>query len=287
MADNEIRQFDNSAWMSSVPGIDNLKLIDIVWPGAHNAGMDKKAPNHDAAVGIWTNCQNDSFSWQLVNGARAFDIRLGYAANRKQPFYFHHNGFRSPRELNELIDAVIMFLARNPDEFIVLDFHQLGDGAKDFDYKALSELLVHRLGPRVLRRSDAAKTLGEIKRSSTLRRIIMAALVQPEMDIDYFWPPIPHKWHKSTFSSVAEVRRLVAKTVEEAPYRTPFLWSLSVTSYSVIGPVRIPSVIDNWFSRTQDVTSRCSIINTDFFDESDIVRHCADATRIKAARDDD
>ena len=71
---------DKQTWMSNTLEIDQLKLTDIVWPGVHNAGMDKKAPNYDVVTGNWTACQNDTFSWQLANGARAFDIRLGHRA---------------------------------------------------------------------------------------------------------------------------------------------------------------------------------------------------------------
>lgn len=32
--------------VSNVLDIDRIKLTDVVWPGAHNAGMDKQAPNY-------------------------------------------------------------------------------------------------------------------------------------------------------------------------------------------------------------------------------------------------
>jgi len=217
---------DKPFWMSKTLGIEQLKLTDIVWSGFHNCGMDKKAPNHEALVGNWTNCQNDTFLWQLANGARAFDIRLGYDAGTS--FYFHHNGFRSGHLLEELIDALLLFLDRNPDEFIVLDFHQLGDGDK------------------------------------------------------YFWPRIPHKWHESTFSAPRELQRYIAQTLEDVPYET-FLWSLSATTYSLLGgPGNIKRQINDWFNTTGNWVTRCSIISTDFFDESDIVRYCWSATSMKA-----
>ena len=78
---------DKQTWMSQVLDIDQLKLTDIVWPGTHNSGMDKKAPNYEVVLGHWTTCQNDSFAWQLDNGARAFDIRLGCTAGPQRPLY--------------------------------------------------------------------------------------------------------------------------------------------------------------------------------------------------------
>lgn len=283
MARNQIERFNKNTWMSNALDIDRLKLTDIVWPGTHNAGMDKKAPNYEVVVGNWVTCQNDSFAWQLANGARAFDIRLGYTAGLDQSvFYFHHNGFQSHRELDELIDAVLAFLDQNPDEFIVLDFHQLGDGAKSFDYKKLNDLLVRRLGPRVIAPSDAFKTVGELKRSSSRRRIVMAAPYTPSLDGEYFWGRITHKWHDKTFTAPAELERHIAQTLKDAPYDT-FLWSLSATSYSLLGgPQDIKHHINRWFSTTRDWVTRCSIISTDFFDESDIVHYCWIATSMKA-----
>ena len=273
---------DKQKWMSNVLDIDQLKLTDIVWPCTHNAGMDKKAPSQDAVLGHWTSCQNDSFAWQLTNGARAFDIRLGYTQGPEPVFYFHHNSFRSERVLEELIDAVLVFLDRNPEEFLVLDFHQLGNGDELFDHKKLSDRLVRRLGLRVVHPYDAVKTVGELKRSSPHRRIVMAAAHTPGLDDNYFWPRIPHKWHDSTFTDTAELQRHIATTLEHAPYET-FLWSLSATTYSLLGgPGNIKHRINDWFNTTRGWVTRCSIISTDFFEDSEIVRYCWIASSLKA-----
>jgi 1-phosphatidylinositol phosphodiesterase len=277
---NSIDFPDKPSWMSNALDIEQLKLTDIVWPGIHNCGMDKQAPNYEALVGNWTSCQNDTFLWQLANGARAFDIRLGYNAGTS--FYFHHNGFRSGCLLEELIDALLLFLDRNPDEFMVLDFHQLGDGDKSFDHKQLNDMLVRRLGLRVVLPEDSLKTLGELKRASPWRRIIMAAVHNPGLDDKYFWPRIPHKWRQNTFTDPRELQRYIARTLEDAPYET-FLWSLSATTYSLLGgPGHLKHHINDWFNTTGNWVTRCSIISSDFFDESDIVRYCWSATSMKA-----
>ncbi|MBV4518974.1 phospholipase [Pseudomonas sp. SWRI74] len=283
MTDKRTRLLDKQTWMSNTLDINLLKLTDIVWPGAHNAGMDKKAPNHDAVFGNWTSCQNDTFAWQLANGARAFDIRLGYAAAAdRSGFYFHHSGFRSNRDLDELIDALLLFLDRNPDEFIVLDFHQLADGDKYFDHKKLNDLLVRRLGLRLVLPIDGLKTVGELKRASSQRRVVLAAAIVTGLDDTYFWPRIPHKWHDRTFTDIAELQRYIARTLVDAPYET-FLWSLSATTYSLLGgPGHLKRYLNDWFSTTGNWVTRCSIISTDFFDESDIVRYCWSATSMKA-----
>lgn len=274
---------NKTKWMSSVLDIDRLKLTELIWPCTHNSGMDKKSPNYDVVIGNWTTCQNDSFAWQLANGVRAFDIRIGYTEGRDQSiFYFHHNGYQSHRVLDELIDATSTFLDQNPDEFIVFDFHQMGDGTKRFDHKKLNDLLVSRLGHRVIPPEDATKTVGELKRVSTRRRVVLAAHVVTGLDDDYFWPRIPHKWSGETFTDTAELERHISRELQDAPFET-FLWSLSATSYGFLsGPQDIKNHINNWFNPTRDWVTRCSIISTDFFDESDIVRYCWSATSMKA-----
>ncbi|MFJ2324530.1 phospholipase [Pseudomonas sp. NPDC087690] len=274
---------DKQTWMSQVLDIDQLKLTDIVWPGTHNSGMDKKAPNYEVVLGHWTTCQNDSFAWQLDNGARAFDIRLGCTAGPQRPlYYFHHNGFQSHRVLDELVEAVAAFLDRNPDEFIVLDFHQLGDGNKPFDRQRLSDFMLNRLGSRLIPHMDSITTIGELKRSSSKRRIVMAAPYSPEQDRNYFWPQIPHKWNKKVFTDTTALGLHIEKSLEGTPHET-FIWSLPATCYSLLGgPSDIKKQLNDWFHSSRGWVTRCSIISTDFFDESEIVRNCWVANSMKA-----
>lgn len=231
---------DTQRWMSDVLDIDHLKLTDLIWPGVHNAGMDKKAPNYEVIIGNWTTCQNDSFAWQLAKGGRAFDLRLGFRpGSPKGEFYFHHNGYQSHRVLDELIDAVNAFLERNPDEFIVLDFHQLRDGEQHFDFRQFSDLLVQRLGSRVISPLDEHKTIGELKAASSRKRIVMAASGSVELDMEYFFSRIPHRWSGARLTDVDALRRHVAQTLD-TPRFGSYVWSLTATSYTFLGgPVDI------------------------------------------------
>ena len=269
-------------WMSNILEVDTLKLTDIVWPCAHNAGMDKKAPNYDVIVGTWTTCQNDSFAFQLANGIRAFDLRLGYREDDGQPvFYFHHRGFESHRRLDELIDAVLAFIDRHEHEFIVLDFHELGDD-QPFDSRKLGETLMSRLGSRCVLAMDAWKTIGQLKADSSLRRIVMSAPPLPGVNGSHFWPRIPHKWSGSLFTNADELRRHIGTTLQNLSNEA-FLWSLSATGYSLLrGPLPLKDEINDWFNTAGDWVTRCSLINVDFFDESKIVQYCWSASSMKA-----
>lgn len=275
--------FNLNRWMSNTLNIDQLKLTDIVWPGTHNSGMDKKAPNYDVIFGNWTTCQNDSFTYQLANGARAFDIRLGYRQALDQSiFFFHHNGFQSHRVLYELTDAIVAFLDRNPDEFIVLDFHELGVDHDFFPYDQFSAFLTERLGPRIIHAADADKTVGELKQASQQRRVVLAASHVRGMNENLFWPKVHRKWSRKNLSNADELQSFIGKTLEDAPVGR-FLWALSATTYSALGgPQDVHQQINEWFHASRDWVTRCSIISTDFFEESDIVRYCWIATSMKA-----
>ncbi|SDT60829.1 PI-PLC domain-containing protein [Pseudomonas prosekii] len=274
---------DTQCWMNKVLDIDRLKLTDLIWPGVHNAGMDKKAPNYEVIVGNWTTCQNDSFAWQLAKGARAFDLRLGYTpASPAGTFYFHHNGHQSHRVLDELLDAVNNFLERNPDEFIVLDFHQLRDGDQPFDFKQFNDLVKLRLGARTIAPDDDEKTIGELKAASSKKRVVLASRYSVDLDLDYFWSSVPHRWSGSRLTNVAELRQHIVTTLD-TPRFGSYLWSLTATSYSFLGgPVDIKEHINDWFHSSRDWVTQCSIISTDFFDESEIVGYCWVANSMKA-----
>jgi len=283
MPNSPTSNVNKQRWMSKVPDIDRLKLIDLIWPGVHNAGMDKKAPNYDVIIGNWTTCQNDSFAWQLANGARAFDLRLGYRPGTpKGEYYFHHNGYQSHRVLDELIDAVNGFLDRNPDEFIILDFHQLRDGEQDFDYRQFSNLLVRRLGARAISPQHEHMTVGELKAASSQKRVVLAASDSVELDMEYFWNRIPHRWSGSRLTDISALRQHIVRTLD-TPRFGSYLWSLTATSYTFLGgPVDIKQHINDWFHSSRDWVTRCSIISTDFFDESEIVGYCWVANSMKA-----
>ncbi|WP_347906031.1 phospholipase [Pseudomonas purpurea] len=275
---------NKQGWMGEVLNVDAMKLTDIIWPSAHNCGMDKKAPNYDVATGNWTTCQNDSFSWQLSHGARVFDIRLGYKRGWDQGiFYFHHNGHESHRVLEELIDAVLSFLAQHSTEFIILDFHQLGDGDKPFNYTAFNDLLVGRLGSRIIPTANTGKPIAELKRISSLQRIVLRAPALRVLNDIFFGYTIPHKWSGQTFTDAEDLKTHISRTLDST-HTTPGLWSLSATSFTFLGgPVDIKHHINDWFHSSRDWITRCSIINTDFIDESEIVRYCWIGSSMKGA----
>ncbi|MCP1496033.1 1-phosphatidylinositol phosphodiesterase [Pseudomonas migulae] len=279
------RNFNPNNWMSDIPIIDSLSLAELVLPGAHNAGVDKKASYTALGISHWAACQNNSFYYQLTHGARALDLRLEYAVGGDGvgTFWFQHNGFRSSRSLESLIMSVIRFLDENPDEFIILDFHQLNPGNQRFDYKEFNRLLLTHLGNRLIPSTHVFLTLGQLKQASHARRVMVAAENHTELDSTYFCEYIEHEWSGIGTASVSELNVHITKVMKFPPGGS-LPWSLSATSYNVAeGPVNIREHLDRWFDPAlSDWVLNSNIINADFFETSNLVRHCRTANLIKA-----
>lgn len=280
-----VERYTLNNWMSNIPVIDSLSLGELVLPGAHNAGMDKKAPNYDIFSGHWLTCQNDSFYYQLTQGARALDLRLGYERTRagNDRFYFHHNGGESFRYLENLFNDVNRFLQENPDEFIVLDVHELTSGNTPFDHKAFNGLVLKHLEHRIITSGNSHLSLRQLKQVSRLRRVLVAAYVHPDLDSTYFHRQIKHKWSGISDTSVSELKTYITEVMESPP-ASVMPWSLSATSYNLLGgPVNIKEHLDEWFNPlVRNWIRKCSIVNADFFEESDLIHHCRQGNLIKA-----
>ncbi|WP_223480036.1 MULTISPECIES: phospholipase [unclassified Pseudomonas] len=279
------QSFTTNSWMTQLPAIDSLSLAELVLPGAHNAGVDKKASYAAPGISHWAACQTHTFYYQLTQGARALDVRLEYVigSNGVGTFWCQHNGFRSSRSLEDLITSVIRFLQENPDEFIVLDFHQLNAGNQAFDHREFNRLLMTHLGDRIIPYTNAGLTLGQLKRASHARRVLVAAEYHPSFDATLFCRYIPHEWSGIGTTSISELNAHISQVMRYPP-TSDMPWSLSATSYHAVGgPVNIGEQLDQWFDpAVSEWILKCSIINADFFEASNLVSHCRMANLIKA-----
>jgi 1-phosphatidylinositol phosphodiesterase len=283
-----LENLKNSQWMAATPSIDSMVLGELILPGAHNSGVDKKATYAAPAIAHWAACQNNSFLEQLQNGARALDLRLEYDIDSRGvgTFWFQHSGIRSSRSLENLIMQLIRFLEANPDEFVLLDFHELAAGNSAFDYREFNRFLTVHLGPRVIPSSNRHLTLDQLKKESRVQRVWLAAARHPALDREFFLPDIEHFWSGIGTTSVSELQAHIANVLR-APYFSSMPWSLSATSYTIaMGPLDIKEHLDRWFHPDNSWVHSCSIINADFFEESRLVQNCRTANIIRAQQRD-
>jgi len=272
-------------WMSATPAIDGLTLGQLTLPGAHNSGSDWKASWPLIPGAHWLACQHDSFHAQLNQGARALDIRLTYDAGAEGlgKFRMHHNGYRNDRSLGHLVTDVNNFVSENPNEFIILDFHKLeGD---PFDFVYFNNMVIHFLGHRIIPPQNLSMSLAQLKKISPLQRILVAAPYNRALNRTVFCEEIEHKWSGSGVTDTAQLEQHIIG-VMKAPPKTLSPWSLSATSYSALGgPVDIHKELDSWFDpNNSDWATKCSIINADFFNESQIVSYCRRVNLTKAGK---
>lgn len=274
-----------NSWMREIPVIDNLSLGELVLPGAHNAGVDSAASYPTAELKHWFACQTDSFLYQLTHGARALDLRLECERGRdgSSYFWFQHGGLRSSRTLADLIADTLEFLNKNPDEFIIFDFHELNAGNRMFDYETFNRLLIKDLGDRIIPGKNLHLPLGQLKEHSRRQRLLLCALNHTVLDKNYFNRQIKHKWSDIDTADIDELFAYITQVMKSPPSGA-MPWSLSATSYNALwGPMPIGGVLDRWFDPSiSDWPLKSSIINVDFLERSNLVMNCRAANIINA-----
>jgi 1-phosphatidylinositol phosphodiesterase len=272
-------------WMSATPAIDTLSLAELTLPGTHNAGSDWKASWPLIPGAHWLACQHESFYSQLRHGSRVLDVRLTYDAGAQGlgKLCIHHNGYRNGRIFGHLFNDVERFLQENPNEFIILDFHELSGDAFDFDY--FNKMVMHFFRHRLIPAQHHTLSLGQLKQLSASQRIVVAAPRHRAIDSNVFIRQIEHQWSGIATTNVAELKQHITKVLRYPPGAwAP--WSLSATSYSALGgPVDIHDELNAWFDpNNSDWATLCNIINVDFIEESNIVSYCRTANLKKAAK---
>jgi 1-phosphatidylinositol phosphodiesterase len=285
MNNDTLNNYALNNWMAATPTIDTLSLCELTLPGTHNAGCDRKASYPTIPGAHWLACQHDSFYAQLNNGARALDVRLDFVFDEPGlgKFRFQHNGYRSSRTLGDLITDVDRFLQENPDEFIVLDFHELKGGQQPFDYHFFNAMMLRFLGERMIPSNNLHLSLGQLKKLSKVQRVLVAAEGYWQLDRTWFCEKIEHKWSGIADTNAAELEKHIIDVLKNPP-GTWAPWSLSATCYSIAGgPVDIKGHLTWWFDLAKrDWATKCNIINVDFIEESKIVSYCRTASLIKA-----
>ena len=272
-------------WMAATPAIDTLSLCELTLPGTHNAGSDWKASWPLIPGAHWLACQHESFYAQLSRGSRALDIRLMYDADAQGlgKFCIHHNGYRNGRTLGHLVTDVEKFLRDNPNEFIILDFHELKED--QIDFANFNSMMMLFLGHRLIPGKNQSLSLHQLKKISSVQRILVAAPWRAALDQNVFVREIEHKWSGSSITDTAQLEMHIINVLKYPPGKwAP--WSLSATSYSGLGgPVDIHDELNSWFDpKKSDWASKCNIINVDFIEESNIVSYCRTVNLTKASK---
>lgn len=275
----------NRNWMKATPNIDSLSLSKMCLPGTHNAGSDWKASYAFLPGAHFLACQHDSFYAQLNHGARALDLRLACLSSKKgiDRFRFCHDKYLSSRTLGDLFRDLKQFLGENPDEFVILDFHELSSSEGQFNYKEFNDLIKFFIGSLIIETGETHRSLATLKRDSISKRVLLTGPSHPDLDYNLFAPQIEHQWVGKGSFLTGTLKSYITEVMQQSHSQwRP--WSLSAAVYTVpIGPVDIHDELNEWFDpRKSDWASKCNIINVDFIEESNIVAYCREANIAKA-----
>ncbi|CAI8707047.1 Phospholipase [Pseudomonas sp. IT-P74] len=278
------------SWMAATPSIDNLTLLELVWPGAHNAGVDYdfSYPAYLQPAKHWFVCQDGPFIQQLNEGVRALDLRF-YSNEHWQGARkfntFHGYNTLTGRSLTELFKSLNFFLDENPDEFVVLDISKLqGHDELEFDYKGFQEAIMSELGTRLIPKKNCHLTLGKLKQTSHLQRIVFACGWHPDLDSPLYWPKVKSRWSGNDITSPEALKQFIERTLLSPPDKNSF-WSLSATSYGKLtGVKRITQELNDWFGPNSGWAPKCSIINADFIGDTQLVAYCREINFFRGMR---
>lgn len=276
---------DYARWMTeSVPGIEHLKLYELVLASTHNAGVDQK--NVGWPTDQWGACQDDSFAYQLNNGARVLDLRLyrniDEIATPKE-FIFKHGSYHASRYLNDCLQAVRVFAQQNPREFVILDFHEVH--AADGEQK-INSAIIDIIGEHRLPKDASNLTIGEIRNKYPGKNVITAW----SNTLSYTtWPKIYHQWIGESIVSDSDLDTFILAAMQTPP--TGKLWSMQAVGFSTLnGPIRYDAnkvfwtkFFDEKFYNNYRHPTKGNIINVDFLVGTGAVQKCINATRMRAA----
>ncbi len=126
----DLKDYQNSNWMSYIK--DDVKLIDIVIPGSHDAGT--------CSTNYLGRTQGYDIATQLEMGARYFDLRVN---KTKDDYYLYHEYFNGENFIDAL-NHLTTFINTNKEETLILDFQHF-KGESEIDViKMLEENLVNQ-----------------------------------------------------------------------------------------------------------------------------------------------
>lgn len=273
------------SWMGNNPVIGNLRIDELILPGTHNSGFDKKSPT---GGNKWENTQDVSPAEQMAGGIRVLDLRVqfmpGEAADSPKRFSIFHSSRNGRTIAVDILGPLNNFYAAQPNarEIIILDFHEF----KDFTVEAhleLEQLLRDKIGDRLIPASLVLLTVSNLWEQHPGKTVVLA--YNHATSGDMFWPGVSQKWSGDNLNNTTKLKKFMDGIAAlSKPERE--LWSIQCAKYTL--PFHVPDdfsdKVDSWF-KSQDINSyiqKFYIINTDWSLRSAIVKNCIHASTLKA-----
>ena len=279
----------HTQWMANIPHLGCLRIAELILPGTHNSGMDKKSPNFNW---LQETTQDVSPEQQIQQGIRALDLRVSFYESYPMPdprrFQLFH-GTSSGRNIgNDILAPVLQFYrdverdGSDAREIIILDFHEF-KGFTPQAHQQLHEQVLETLGERLIPYALRSLTLDEFWTEHPRRNVVIAYNVAQSSVA--FWDGVDQRWSGSNLNNTRELKAFM-DTVAASGKSDTYLEAVQCAKYVL--PFHVPDdfsdKIDEWFHSEDEHSyiQNFRIINTDWSLRSNIVSNCMHANQIKA-----
>lgn len=275
-------------WMANTPGIHKLRIDELILPGTHDSGADKKASILNSPHEI---TQDVPASEQIRAGFRVLDLRVRFlpykSANDPKRFQLYHWN-----DLNRFVTTDILDMLNNfydeasskparAKEIIILNFHQF-DNFTEAAHDELGKLINDSIGKRTIPSSFAYSTLEQIWNVIPGRTVVIS-YNRYSSSFDY-WGGVEQQWIGENYITANTLKKFMDE-VSLHPKRAYALRSIQCAKYTgLFVPDDFSPKVDEWFeSKDQNsYIQRFHIINTDWSTRSYIVQNCKHANALRA-----
>lgn len=277
-------------WMSTYRGARDLRIMDLVLPGSHDAGMDKEAPYTNSLE----TTQDKSPWYQIMSGIRVLDLRIqffsGYSVNDPKRFQIFHHASSRRTVRGDILQAVTnwrntTFPKGNPKlEIIILDFHQF-KGFTDEAHYELMKLLKDYFGDLIIRPEQRNLYVRELWQGTGRVVVSYHDVIR---DNEFFWD-LDQRYEGSGYISTDRLKDFM-NVVASTPKPDPILQSIQchkVTKF--YSPDDFQDQIGRWFYSNHEIgfsawIQNFNIINTDWSTRGAYIDYCINACEIRADR---
>lgn len=277
------------SWMGQNKALGSLRIDELILPGTHDSGMDKRAPNFNILQEV---TQDVPLIEQIQSGIRVLDLRVWFYdqypegdPRRFQLFHLNSSGRTVTQDVLEPLEQFYRGMITPEDtnkEIVILDFHQL-ENFTPAAHNELQALITSRLGHRMITYDLKHKPLIYLWLNHPGKTVVVA---YNRWTTGYdFWSGVNQRWSGSNINTTYQLKQFM----DEVALETKPAYELrSIQCAKYVLPLFVPDDfsdrIDQWF-KSEDENSyiqKFFIINTDWSLRSDIVRNCIHANLVKA-----
>jgi len=265
----------SDTWMQDArETLQVLTVHELVLPGAHDAGTCAMV---SPFAGPWASCQTRPISQLLRAGCRSLDLRV---SDDDGTLILVHGDWRTKTSLKEALEMVRDFVAENPFEVVILDFHRFvtQSGGKEVDPQQVAGLVREVLTEEVLL-PPTMHNESLCKVWQTSGRVV--ALCN-DVDDSCFGPAVSHKWAGPHVTTAAALKTFVENNMSR---QRPF-WGI-MAALPPHGALPIPNIgnkLEAWFQPGTDLMKHANIVYCDFFHKSILWQHCLGESLLRALR---